>query len=60
MLLATGGLQPAAAQGDFRWSGRVANVKVIEIKGINGSTRTTLPPRCYYAAHLIRDQESWP
>lgn len=39
LLLASGGLRPAEAQDDFRWSGRVADGKAIEIKGVNGSIR---------------------
>ncbi len=39
LVLVAGGSQPAAAQSDFRWNGRVADGKAIEIKGVNGSIR---------------------
>src|SRR5262245_28277585 len=32
---------PAAAQGDFRWNGRLAAGQSIEIRGINGDIRAT-------------------
>ncbi len=39
LLLVVGGPRPAAAQGDFKWSGAVPAGKIIEIKGVNGSIR---------------------
>ena len=34
-------VSPAAAQGDFRWNGRLTSGQAIEIKGINGDVRAT-------------------
>jgi hypothetical protein len=39
LLLAAAGPPSAAAQQDFRWHGRLAAGKTIEVKGVNGSVR---------------------
>jgi len=39
LLLAAASPPPAAAQQDFRWQGRLAAGKTIEVKGVNGAVR---------------------
>jgi Putative adhesin len=42
MLLAAAGVTPTAAQSpDFRWHGRLAAGKRVEVKGVNGDVRAT-------------------